>query len=45
MLEVLKTPEFWIAFAVVAVLIVGMGALKKWLKRIATKCAKKEKKG
>lgn len=43
MLEILKMPEFWIALAVVAVLIFGMGALKKYLKKIATKCEKKEK--
>ena len=42
MLEVLKTPELWIALAVVAVLIFSMGALKKYLKKIATKCYKKE---
>ena len=42
MLELLKTPELWITFAVVAVLIFGLGALKKYLKKIATKCEKKE---
>ena len=44
MLEILKTPELWIALAVVAVLIFGMGALKNYLKKIATKCEKKESK-
>ena len=43
MLEMLKMSEFWIALAVVAVLIFGMGALKKYLKKIATKCEKKSK--
>lgn len=37
MLEVLKTPEFWMTLAVVSVLIVGMEALKKYLKKISTK--------
>ena len=41
MLELLKTPELWIALTVVAVLIFGMGALKKYLKKISTKCDKK----
>ena len=44
MLELLQTPELWISLAVVAVLIFGMGALKKYLKKIATKCDKKEQK-
>ena len=44
MIEIIKTPELWIALAVVAVLIFGMGALKKYLKKIATKCDKKEQK-
>ncbi len=44
MLEVLKTLEFWIALAVVAVLIAGMGALKKYLKKISTKCNKTRRK-
>lgn len=44
MLEMLKMPEFWIALAVVAVLIFGMGELKKYLKKIATKCEKKKSK-
>ena len=44
MLEMLKMPELWITLAVVAVLIFGMGALKKYLKKIATKCDKKEQK-
>lgn len=42
MLEILKMPEFWIALIVVAVLIFCMGSLKKYLKKIATKCGKKE---
>ena len=44
MLEILKMPEFWITLAVVAVLIFGMGALKKYLKKIAMKYEKKESK-
>ena len=40
MLEIIKMSEFWIALAVVAVLIFGMGALKKYLKKIAIKCEK-----
>ena len=44
MLEILKTPGFWIALAAVAILTVGMGVLKKWLKRIATKWDKKKQK-
>ena len=44
MLEMLKMPELWITLAVVAVLIFGMGALKNYLKKIATKCEKKESK-
>lgn len=44
MFEVLKTPEFWIALVIVAILIFGMGALKKYLKKIATKCDKKSDK-
>lgn len=38
MLDGLQTPEFWIMLAVIAVLMVGMGALKKYLKKISTKC-------
>ena len=44
MLEMLKMPEFWITLIVVAVLIFGLGALKKYLKKIATKCEKKKSK-
>ena len=44
MLEMLKMPELWITLAVVAVLIFGTGALKKYLKKIATKCDKNEQK-
>ena len=44
MLEILKMPEFWIVLAVVAVLMFAMGALKKYLKKIATKCEKKKSK-
>ena len=42
MLEMLKMPVFWIVLAVVAILIFGMSALKKYLKKIAAKCEKKE---
>ena len=44
MLETLKMPELWIVLAIVAVLSFGMNALKKHLKKIATKHEKKENK-
>ena len=44
MLEMLKMPEFWIALIVVAVLIFCISSLKKYLKKIATKCENKEQK-
>ena len=44
MLEMLKMPEFWIALIVVAVLMFCMSSLKKYLKKIATKCENKEQK-
>lgn len=43
MLEALKAPEFWMMLAVVAVLIVGMEALEKYLKKISSKCNKNTK--
>ena len=44
MLEMLKMSEFWIALIVVEALIFCMSSLKKYLKKIATKCGKKEQK-
>lgn len=34
-LEIFKTSEFWIALALVAGIMLGTGALKKYLKRAA----------
>ena len=44
MLEMLKMSELWFALMVVAVLIFCMSSLKKYLKKIATKCENKEQK-
>lgn len=44
MLEALITAEFWIALAIVAVLIIGREALKGYLKRKVKSCQKREDK-